>query len=68
MELIAAVEEASRTMTGGENSCVVARTVLRHPFIWSEWCEAVHRGLESPDGGRASMQCQFFLLLMAPAE
>jgi hypothetical protein len=33
MELIAAVEETSTTMTGGENSCVVATSLLRHPFI-----------------------------------
>jgi hypothetical protein len=34
MEIVSMVEEASTTMmTGGENSCVVAMPVLRHPFI-----------------------------------
>jgi hypothetical protein len=36
MELIAAVEETSTTTTGGENSCVVATSLLRHPFIQPE--------------------------------
>jgi hypothetical protein len=59
MELVMAVEEASRTTAGGENSCGVARPVLRHPFKRAEWCKAVHRGMELPGGGYASMQCQF---------
>jgi hypothetical protein len=36
MEFIAVVEEASMTRTGGDNSCVVATSVLRHPFIQLE--------------------------------
>jgi hypothetical protein len=33
MELVAAVEETSTRMAGGENSCVVATPVVWHHFI-----------------------------------
>jgi hypothetical protein len=55
VELIVAVDEASRMTGGGGNSCGVASPVLWPPYIRSRWCEAAHWRMASADDDRASM-------------
>jgi hypothetical protein len=59
VELVVSVDEAWRTMSAGRKSCSVDRSVPGAPYICSGWCKASNRGMESADGGGASMQCEF---------
>jgi hypothetical protein len=55
VELIVAVNEASRMTGGGGNSCGAATSVLWPPYIRPGWCEEAHRRMASIGGNHASM-------------